>query len=71
MAIHNWAKDQYLNQQPSERPNMFDVAGPVSHKPVMTPRPNIKSTKPQAPPGQPVYGPHIGYNTGGLVSLVI
>jgi hypothetical protein len=27
-------------------------------------------TKPQAPPGQPVTGPHIGYNTGGIVSLI-
>ena len=73
MAMHNWAKDQYLNQQPSERPNMFDVAGPVSHAPVMPPvgpagGPMI--TKPKAPPGQPVSGPH-GYNTGGLASLML
>jgi len=26
-------------------------------------------TKPQAPPGQPVTGRHIGYNTGGIASL--
>jgi hypothetical protein len=26
-------------------------------------------TKPQAPPGQPVTGRHIGYNAGGIVSL--
>ena len=26
-------------------------------------------TKPQAPPGQPVTGRHIGYNAGGIASL--
>lgn len=27
------------------------------------------STKPDRPPGQPAYGPHIGYNHGGIASL--
>mgnify|MGYP005830699215 FL=1 len=58
MAMHNWAKDQYLKSQPAEKPNMRDVAGPVRE----TTRPAPDRT--QGP------GRH-HFNTGGLASLML
>ena len=72
MAMHNWAKDQYLRPQPAERPSMRDVAGPVRREPVTTPTPHTQVGPPgynynKAQVGPPGYN----YNTGGLVSLVL
>ena len=71
MAMHNWAKDQYLSPQPaerSERPNMRDVAGPVRREPVTYDRGTFN-----APPSQYHQQPRgtERFNTGGIVSLMI
>ena len=75
MAMHNWAKDQYLGSQPAERPNMRDVAGPVRREPVVQER-EVRGRGPsraqqrlntgsgEGPPGY-------NYNTGGLASLML
>ena len=75
MAMHNWAKDQYLGSQPAERPNMRDVAGPVRREPVVQERAvrgrgpsraqqRLNTGSGEGPPGY-------NYNTGGLASLML
>jgi hypothetical protein len=62
MAMHNYAKNQYLRSQPAERPNMRDVAGPVRGNPVTQDR-VVRGSGPSRA------RPH--FSTGGLVSLVL
>ena len=75
MAMHNWAKDQYLGSQPAERPNMRDVAGPVRREPVVQERAvrgrgpsraqqRLNTGSGEGPPGY-------NYNTGGIASLML
>jgi len=79
MAMHNWAKDQYLNPQHVERPNMRDVAGPTRNRTTFDRQtfdapPSIYTAPPRKERVVRGGGPSRAQqrlNTGGLVSLVL